>query len=713
MKHLFTMSLSHPKGTLCAALGSLALLCAAPCATALAQPAYNYKKLQLESLNRGIVAIRTGADSVMVSWRYLREDPSDVRFTLYRDDTPILTNSAATNFVDALPAGTGATYRITASAAKGKVVKRLREGSWTLAADAPVGYIEIPLDPPAGGKTPVVNRNFDKKNPDRWPNRPAPTAQDSAFAFAPPQPPEGFPQNMGAAPEMQRPEGFPQDSTQHPEGVMPRRRGPRNSPWMNTSNTYTYSVGDGSMGDVDGDGEYEYIVKWDPSNAHDNSHFGYTGNVFMDCYKLDGRCLWRIDLGRNIRAGAHYTQFMVYDLDGDGRAEVVMKTADGTIDGRGTVIGDSTADYRNSAGYVLDGPEFLTVFSGETGAALYTTNYQPERGSVEAWGDKYGNRCDRFLAAVAYLDGKHPSVVMCRGYYTRTVLVAWDWDGHRLRHRWTFDTDTPRWNDYRGQGNHNLRVADVDGDGKDEIIYGAMAVDHDGNGLYTTGMGHGDALHLTAFSPYTPELQVWDCHENHRDGSSLRDARTGKIIFQQPSPDDVGRCMAADIDPTSPGVEMWSLDSHGVRNYRGDSLYECPRGLSYNMAVWWDGDLLRELLDGNRVSKFDWKQRCVNTLTTFEGCRAINGTKNTPVLQGDMIGDWREEVLMRTADNRALRLYVTPYPTTYRFWSFVQDPVYRISIATQNVAYNQPTQPGFYFGPDLKSGASCMGTVMP
>jgi rhamnogalacturonan endolyase len=479
---------------------------------------------------------------------------------------------------------------------------------------------------------------------------------------------------------------------------------------MNTSNEYTYSVGDGSMGDVDGDGEYEFIIKWDPSNAHDNSHFGYTGNVLLDCYKLDGTRLWRIDLGRNIRAGAHYTQFMVYDLDGDGRAEVVMKTADGTVDGTGRVLGDSTMDYRNSGGYILDGPEYLTVFDGRTGRALATTDYLPARGEIEGWGDNYGNRCDRFLAAVAYLDGRHPSVVMCRGYYTRTVLVAWDWNGRKLRHRWTFDTNDSQYADYKGQGNHNLRVGDVDGDGCDEIIYGAMAVDHDGKGLYTTGLGHGDALHMAGFIPGEAGLQVWDCHENHRDGSSFRDARTGRILFQIPSTDDVGRCMAADIDPTNPGLEMWSLDSKGIRNYRGEVVTEIPRGLSYNMAVWWDGDLLRELLDGNRVSKYDWRTHTVQPIATFEGCRSINGSKSTPVLQGDILGDWREEVLMRTEDNRALRLYVTPIATDYRFHSFLQDPVYRISIATENVSYNQPTQPGFYFGPDLKAGEMFRGT---
>ena len=474
--------------------------------------------------------------------------------------------------------------------------------------------------------------------------------------------------------------------------------------------TYTYSPNDASIGDVDGDGEYEIILKWDPSNAHDNSHDGYTGEVLLDCYRLDGTRLWRINLGKNIRAGAHYTQFMVYDLDHDGRAEVVMRTADGTVDGKGNVIGDANADYRYPGEMYTprrrkgdtEAPKPLTVFSGLTGEALQTIDYIPQRGDMAAWGDKRANRSDRFLAAVAYLDGVHPSVVMCRGYYTRTVLAAFDWDGKNLRQRWVFDTDTPGNEAFAGQGNHNLRVGDVDGDGCDEIVYGSMTVDHDGKGLYSTGLGHGDALHLTQFSADDAGLQVWACHENKRDGSTFRDAATGRIIFQCPSDIDVGRCMAADIDPLFPGVEMWSMRSDGIRNHKGEIIAPRVKSLPMNMAVWWDGDLLREMLDGNVVSKYNWRVEECYPLVTFEGALSDNGTKATPCLQGDIVGDWREEVLLRAEDNRSLRLYVSTIPTEYRFHTFLEDPVYRISIATENVGYNQPTQPGFYFGPDLK-----------
>ena len=406
----------------------------------------------------------------------------------------------------------------------------------------------------------------------------------------------------------------------------------------------TYSANDCSVADVDGDGEYEIILKWEPSNAADNSHTRYTGNVFFDCLKLDGTRLWRIDMGRNIRAGAHYTQFIAYDLDGDGKAELMMKTADGTIDGKGKAIGDPTKDWRchqqgKCLGRIMDGPEYLTVFNGLTGEAMETVDYIPDRGPLGSWGDSYGNRSERYLAGVGYLDGHRASAIFCRGYYTRTVIAAWDWDGKELTSRWVFDTNNPEWKSYAGQGNHNLRIADVDGDGKDEITFGSMAVDHDGRGLYNTGFGHGDALHLMPFYPDSDKLQVWDCHENRRDGSDFRDAATGKVIFQLPANFDVGRCMAADIDPTNPGVEMWSANSGGIRNVKGELVkpaeYEEPtmdrkkrRGISTNFGIWWDGDLLRELLDHESVQKYDWKTGRVDIIKRFDG--STTGQSPTP-----------------------------------------------------------------------------------
>lgn len=462
---------------------------------------------------------------------------------------------------------------------------------------------------------------------------------------------------------------------------------------------YEYNANDASIGDVDGDGQYEIILKWDPRNARDNSHPGYTGHVFFDCYRLNGERLWRIDLGQNIRAGAHYTQFLVYDFDGDGRAELMMKTADGTVDGKGNTIGDASKDWRcheddRRQGRILDGPEYLSVFDGLTGKVLHTVDYVPGRGDVEAWGDGYGNRCDRFLATVAYLDGHRASAVFCRGYYTRTVLAAWDWDGRQLRQRWVFDSDKEPWQDYAGQGNHNLRTADFDGDGCDEIAYGAMAVDNDGTGLYNTGFGHGDAMHIVV-EPGIQRLLIWDCHENKRDGVELRDGSTGKVIFQNPSPIDVGRCMAADIDPTNPGMEVWSIADRHIYDTHGKIVRDRVEGkMSCNFGIWWDGDTLRELLDHETVLKYDWNANALQPLFHFEGCRFNNGSKSNPCLQADLLGDWREEVVVRNQDSSQLRIYVSPLPTPHRFVCLEADIPYRLSVAAENVAYNQPPEMG-------------------
>jgi rhamnogalacturonan endolyase len=464
-----------------------------------------------------------------------------------------------------------------------------------------------------------------------------------------------------------------------------------------------HTPNDASVGDLDGDGEYEIILKQE-MRPRDNSQAGTTGETKLEAYKLDGTFLWRINLGRNIREGAHYTQFLVYDFDGDGKAEVVCKTADGTIDGAGRVIGDPRADHRNESGYVLDGPEFLTVFEGTTGKALATTAYLPPRGRVTDWGDRNGNRVDRFLACVAYLDGVRPSLVMCRGYYTRTVLVAWDWRDGKLSHRWTFDSDSGH-NDYRGQGNHNLSVGDVDGDGKDEIVYGACCIDDDGQGLYTTGLGHGDALHLSDIDPDRPGLEVFDIHEKpkHPHGAEFRDARTGALLWSKPSP-DVGRGVTMDIDPRHRGYEMWASGQGlaGLWNVKGESISDRkPR--SCNFGVWWDGDLLRELLDGTSISKWDWEQSTEHRLLNADGCARNNGTKSNPCLCADILGDWREEVIWRSEDNKELRIYTTSIPSQHRLYTLMHDPQYRLSVAWQNIGYNQPTQPGFYLGDGLKT----------
>jgi hypothetical protein len=458
--------------------------------------------------------------------------------------------------------------------------------------------------------------------------------------------------------------------------------------------SYTYSANDASVGDLDGDGQYEIVLKWDPSNSKDNSQSGYTGNVFVDAYKLNGTRLWRIDLGRNIRAGAHYTQFQVYDYDGDGKAEVVMKTADGTKDGTGVVIGSSSADYRNSSGYILSGPEYLTVFNGQTGKAMATADYVPPRGTVSSWGDSYGNRVDRFLAGTAYINGSYPSIIMARGYYTRTVIVAWDFRNGALTRKWTFDSNSStNGSKWTGQGDHQLSIADVDGDGRDEVIYGAMAVDDNGAGLWVNGQGHGDAMHVGDLIPSRAGLEEFKVDEGTTKLAAwMADARTGSIIWSNASCGcDNGRGVSDDIYAGSPGAESWSSAVSGLFNTSGQNIGRKPS--STNFVIWWDGDAQRELLDATHIDKYGTSSD--TRLLTASGVHSNNGTKATPSLQADIMGDWREEVIWPTTDNRALRIYSTTDSTSISHVSLMQDRMYREAVAWQNTAYNQPPHPSF------------------
>lgn len=462
---------------------------------------------------------------------------------------------------------------------------------------------------------------------------------------------------------------------------------------------YTYKPNDIGVGDLDGDGQWELVVKWEPTNASDNASQRLSGNVFLDAYEFSGQRLWRIDLGCNIRAGAHYTQFLVGDYDSDGRAEVACKTAPGTRDGAGEFLaggpaaGDNdAADHRDPHGRILTGPEYLTVFAGPSGRELATVNYWPPRGSVKSWGDDYGNRVDRFLATNAYLDGVKPSMVFQRGYYTRMAIAAYDWDGTKLTRRWKHDSATPGVGAY-GQGNHNLAAGDVDGDGRDEIIQGAAAIDDDGSLMYRTGLGHGDAMHLGDLDPTNDGLEVWCVHEGEQAafGQELHDARTGRVLWGTKTASDVGRGLAADIDAASAGHEMWSSSVAGTWACTGEHLSdERPR---INFRIYWDGDLCDELLDGRRLEK--WSSGKVSRLITLPGS-ACNGTKQTPNFSGDILGDWREEVILH--DDDALYLTTTTIPTEHRLFTLAHDPVYRLAMSWQNAGYNQPPHLGFWLG---------------
>ena len=519
-----------------------------------------------------------------------------------------------------------------------------------------------------------------------------------------------------------------------------------------------YSPNDCSVGDVDGDGEYEIFVKWDPSNSKDNSQSDKTDNVFIDCYKLNGTKLWRIDLGVNIRAGAHYTQFMVYDFDCDGKAEMICKTAPGSMDGIGKYVNqaasddniktvDNSKDWRTSAGRINGGQEYLTVFNGQTGEAIHTIAYYPNRNALaelsEAsgtfnWDDRsgkkdrgdYGNRGERYLAAVAYLSGPdaNPSGIFCRGYYTYAYVWAVDFDGNQLKHRWLHRSDSKTQysvvdadmnesakitapaatrgegsNTMYGNGNHNLSIADVDGDGRDEIIWGSAALDDNGKLLYATGFGHGDAIHLGAMDPDRKGMQVFEVHEEKGTYSwDLHDAATGEIIFKGGNAGkDNGRGMAADVIPESRGYEFWSSDERQQRSVQTGEIVG-QKNTSVNFRMYWNGTCYDQMLDGNTLDYWNgssWSRQM--TFYNYGNSSTCNGTKKTPNLQADLFGDWREELILWDSSNSStLNIFSTNIPTEYRVPTLMHDHTYRMAVAWQNTAYNQPPHLGFYL-PDF------------
>lgn len=509
---------------------------------------------------------------------------------------------------------------------------------------------------------------------------------------------------------------------------------------------YTYTANDMSVGDLDGDGEYEYIVKWDPSNSKDNSVKGYTGNVYLDAYELDGTLLWRIDLGVNIRAGAHYTQYMVYDFDGDGKSEVILKTAPGSKDGEGNYVskagknitkGDDKKDYRNSSGLLMGkdgGPEYLTVFNGETGAAMQTVDFDPPRSILTSseWGDSYANRSERYLAAVAYLDGVHPSVVMTRGYYTYVYAAAYTWDGTDLKEQW-LSTNTPteenggtgctvKYADgtsknnpnktLYAQGAHSVSVADVDNDGYDEIIFGSAVLDNNGTVLTYDGRGHGDAEHVSDFDN-DGKQEIFMAHEagKHNDDTipyAVDIKRYNGDIMLQAAQGDIGRGIMDNVDDeyalSSGNLSLfWSVAADGIYNQAGEKVGNIPNTNGSNMenfAVYWDGDLGRELLDGNKLVKYSIKSGTERIYydsknSTLPGS-INNSTKSNACLTADLFGDWREEIVLRYGDG--VRIYFSTIPTDYRLTTLMHDSQYRCAIAWQNVGYNQPPHTSYYIG---------------
>lgn len=708
---------------------------------------------QLEKLDRGLIAVATG-QGVFLSWRMWRDEVSGYTDTgmsgadywVYRNGEKIAVVTDSTNFLDR---SGSALDRYSVSACYGDKAERkpCREVSpWD--NDGP--YLEVPMRKPADGVTPA-------------------------------------------------------------------------------GEAYTYSANDMSVGDADGDGEYELFVKWDPSNSHDVSHRGYTGNCYIDCYKMDGRLLWRLDMGPNIRAGAHYTQFMVYDFDGDGRAEMSVKTAPGTCmtlfgenggvlerrfitlperDAQNGVTHEdryacSAADYRahlvevfqnwrehpmvrsgqwpdtletcfhiekrfeyplslrdaetladyfldeyalqrspknrlrEFEGFIFKGPEYLTMFAGD-GRELETIDFpHPRDDDGLMWGDyamsriEPCNRVDRFLSGVAYLDGEHPSLIVCRGYYTRTTVAAYDF--REGRHKLRFDIDSgyvpmdnpfcaspheaqgsdPVYGVLAGQGDHCLSAADVDGDGCQEIIYGAAVIDHDGSVLYSSygnlpdgrraKLGHGDSMHVAVIDPDRPGFQIFNVFEGAKNapyGWALRDAETGEVLFGEYVEEDLGRCMIGDVSPGVRGLSVWVRE---VYDCKGNKLAEKP--LSTNQAIRWAADLTTQVIDGADYLKGEHtgviNDHRHGILLKPEGTLCNNGTKGNPCLVADLFGDFREEIVLRTADSSVIRIYTNTEITQHKLFTLMHDPMYRVGIAWQNNCYNQTCYTKFYYASDM------------
>lgn len=755
------------------------------------------KRVQLEYLDRGLVAAKT-PDGIFLSWRLLGDEATGYSqtgltgtdFALYRNGTFLTVVTDSTNYLDR-QGTTTAKYTVAPIQPK---KPRTIDSAATVTESA---YDTQSLSTTAieESKLTAYRNDYnlnDLRKPDKKKLSAPATVWNDTYYDLPLQKPA--------------------------DGVTP------------AGEAYTYSANDMSVGDVDGDGAYEYFVKWSPSNSKDVSQKGYTGNTYIDAYQLDGRLLYRIDLGVNIRSGAHYTQFMVYDFDGDGKAEMMFKTAPGTkitrYNSRGKVSSEkyitlpradkkagytNTDDYRLSSsdyydhvvamfqgwreqeevknghwpqtleecfgiapkynyplsrvdaealtnyfmdvyaparsarndlrtfeGFILDGPEYLSVFEGESGKELETIAYEPDRHDDGLmWGDyamsriEPGNRVDRFLAGVAYLNGKTPSAVFARGYYTRSVLVSYNWDGRHLQKVWNADSGwTPMSNPFNDgphgvngtdpelgtlttQGAHSLTMADVDGDGRDEIVYGSATIDDDGSLLYSSmdimpansatpgviaRLGHGDAMHVTDIDPNRPGMEIYMVHEGATYapyGYSMRDARTGKVIFGAYSGKDTGRGMIGDIDPSRPGLEAWSVD---LRTADGQLIGTKIPGT--NMNIKWGADMTTQIIDGAREvtpTIQDWRK---GTVLTATGTLTNNDTKGTPSLVADIFGDWREEMLVRTTDSSAIRMYLSTEVTTHKLYTLLHNRQYRTGVARQNTTYNQPTYTDFYFASD-------------
>ncbi|SHH54704.1 rhamnogalacturonan lyase family protein [Wenyingzhuangia marina] len=581
----------------------------------------------MEKLDSGLIAMRTGTNSVLISWRILGDEyAQNATYNLYRESTLIASNLSVSNYVDTTT--TDYSYSVAAV----------------------IGGTEQALSP----ATTIRG----------W---------------------ESF--------------------------TIPVRS-------INGSYT-THTVNDASVGDLDGDGEYEIVIKRLANDESANS----INYHFLEAYELDGTFMWSINMGPNLIHNQE-VNFLVYDFDNDGKAEIATRTSDGMIDGLGNNIGDRDGDgqinYRSTAAangpflFRVDGPDYISIFDGQTGAEIAWDSYI-DLAPIQQWGlpgmnlSQLGHRSTKCMWAVAYTDGVNPSFVISRGIYERIKLEAWNFRNGTLTKEWAWDSNpNGQTTAYTGQGNHNLAAGDLDGDGRDEITYGGMAVNEYGVGMYSTGFGHGDAAHLADINPNISGLEFFGAQE-YANGSTIpglaiRNATNGTVQWASYSSGDIGRCMAADIDPNYYGMEVWGSDGSGLRSCTGQQIStNIPTatggGASYNFGIWWDGDVQREILDKTVIGK--WNGSGTDRMATLYNIEPIsdnNGSKSNPCLMADILGDWREEVIYRRTDNTGMVVFVSPYSTTQRMYTLMHDPNYRSAIAWQNNTYNQPPNLGFYFG---------------
>lgn len=624
----------------------------------------------MEKLNRGLVVQSLNGGNYL-SWRLMVDEDevygtsqSNVPFNIYKNGQFLATETYSTNYID--PNGTESdTYQVApvtngVEGEKSDSVAPFASGS---------NYFDIPVDRPESTLTTTTTITTDE------------------------------------------------DGNDLPE-----------SEWHTESKVYEYTIGDTSCGDLDGDGEYELIVKWDCA-PRDNSQAGLTGNVYLDAYKLNGKKLWRIDLGKNIRAGAHYTQFLVYDFDMDGKAEVACKTAPGSIDGTGKYVSetssveeirnanDNTVSYVNQYGYILDGNEYFTAFDGETGKTIDTIYYPIPRLDHESWGDTNGNRCDRYVASVAWLDGQRPYAVYWRGYYMgrngrqRHGACGISLENGVLNPKYKFDTYskdtdayTPGNEKYVGEGNHNMTVADVDDDSNDEFMSATLCYEvNDEDKLmpkWYGGRQHGDALHIGNYDPTNNNFEYFTVHEHGDFGMTLMDAKTGEEAFHVSDSNDTGRGLMAN---TGMGG-YYQMSSHaGVYIAYGNNVFKkVNASMGQNFRIFWDGDLYDEELDN--INILSWNGAGRTKIFTADGCTSVNGTKANPALQADLFGDWREEVVYPLTTNDTLRVYTTNIPSEYKIKSLMFDSVYRSGVASEQSAYNQPPHVSMYMSESTLRG---------